>query len=296
MKLRRGKAVVVTSANFSGSAWGRMKGERLDITNFELGVWIDGADWPIQPPALSVFADDEQPFATDDVGEFATDDIRWVQAAWDGRAVTVDVRTRGARPSAVFKATRGSGRPSSTLRPHKTVKKRWSASVEWRDLSDPPLAVHVRAGESLRVVPVADERARCKLGDLCIPEVTPERLQEIKDARLLERYGAMAVEDTLAVEALKRRGGSNGAGKSSGVYSVLAFERARELFQTIDAWQAALDGALDPASRQQVHSDGHRMLAAIERIDSPSARKTREHVAAICAANELRSRLEADRG
>src|SRR5688572_10487566 len=75
--------LLITSANFSPAAWGKPNREgELVIENFELGVCIEQAAWPLT--ALEPFADMTGVATISTLPPRGTALITWAQASWDG--------------------------------------------------------------------------------------------------------------------------------------------------------------------------------------------------------------------
>ena len=93
-KRGRRTRLLVTSANFSTSAWGAVeKDGSLSVTNFELGVSIETDAWPFGE--LEGFDDSADIYVKDVAAHRTSAAISWAAAAWDGRVVRVEARANG---------------------------------------------------------------------------------------------------------------------------------------------------------------------------------------------------------
>ncbi|MGB8293842.1 MAG: hypothetical protein WCG85_00285 [Polyangia bacterium] len=91
--LRRGRSrrVLVTSANFSTSAWGSESADGdLTIENFELGVCLAKGVWPFEH--LAPFDDTREAATESDVPGRSASWISWAEADWNGKTVEIKCR------------------------------------------------------------------------------------------------------------------------------------------------------------------------------------------------------------
>src|SRR5262249_48809050 len=95
---KRGTArrLLVTSANFSPAAWGRLNAHgELTIENFELGVCVEQAAWPFND--LEGFDGEQDAATVPELPSRGTARIMWARAVWDGNKVDVDCRCEADR-------------------------------------------------------------------------------------------------------------------------------------------------------------------------------------------------------
>lgn len=263
--LQRGRTsrLLVTSANFSASAWGT---DTTPPRNFELGVLLD-ADWPIYPEE-EAFGDDHQVFTSGaqvPPGEAA---LLWGQALWDGATVKLQCRTRDEeRPLQVMVTGETNQSESAELREAKRGAQLWEGELPWTDHLRPPLKALFTRAEAVLEVPVLDLRSADAFATTPLPEVDPEVAQALRDALLLESYGGPVVEPEDLQGLL--RGDLPGSMHLGGAedYSVAAFAQARNLFQVVDAWAQQMEEAREAGAgeRNRVRDDGTRLAALFNR-------------------------------
>lgn len=267
--LQRGRTrrLLVTSANFSASAWGTGKaGPR----NFELGVLVDG-DWPVQPE--EDFTAGHDIFTTDSIEAPGEAALTWAQATWDGETVSLVLRTAavaGPAPDAlVTGGGAGQGAAETRLKARRRAALLWEGTVPWTDGTRPPLKAHFTSGGSALEVPVLDLRAPEAFALTPLPEVPPEVAQALEDALLLESYGGPAVEADDVDGLLPPQDVSPETSSSAGTedYTVEVFVTARTDFGVVDSWAQRLTEAASRGDGEwaRVLLDGERLAALFER-------------------------------
>lgn len=271
----RKRRLLVTSANWSVSAWGA---GRTAPSNFELGVVFD-SDWTELEAMRDPFSPPETvPFCLSGVEEDARGSVlEWAEGSWDG--TRIQLRARSSDLSIPITAgisfSGGEERPSLVLVDG-------SATLPWRDPEHPPLSALLTQGAEMLEVDIVDLRLPGEFAKTPLPEVDRDIAAAVREAFLLQRYGGPAVEAE-SIPGLTTRRPPGIAAPVAG-YSVQAWLDARAAFDVIDTWRAALaDAKSDPALFEQVRLDGDDLRALYER---------RTGVAAALVAEELRWRLD----
>jgi len=235
----RSSALLVTSANFTPTAWaGSGRG------NFELGVLLKGASMPLPLAPATARADiltSDQPRA-DGAG-------LWGSAEWDGTQITVTLIANSGVHAKI--ASKGSKRKSEQDG-YLTIKVAHSTR--------PPATVQIMRGTRSMLIPVLDIRT----GPLDLPlgELKEDEWQRWRDQLLLETYGRSA---DAGLGTPKKRNGSKP--KMDSDYSVDALEEGRQYFSYIDSWQAKFDLK---KSKNQAAADAPKLLALLVRHCSAS--------------------------
>lgn len=295
---RRGSSrrLLITSANFSPSAWGRRTADgTLVIENFELGVCVEQAQWPFDQ--LDEFPEGVEPATVLRPMMRATPGISWATAAWDGQTVSVECRSlfEGAPQGVVMgKAIHALLHDWQWL----DTESIWRASGPWAANDDIPQSVCLTSGDAELRVPVFDARDSNARADYVPLEIDPDRAELLRDLLLFEQYGGAAWEEGNS-GATGATGALNGDGTANGdSYSVPAFEAARRHFVVVDRWvKEAGEKHLGPGERRhrdRVMRDGAALRAAFQR-QSQRDEMARAHagIGARLAAEELGLRLDA---
>ncbi|RKH05023.1 hypothetical protein D7V97_24570 [Corallococcus sp. CA053C] len=283
--LRRGRArrLLVTSANFSTSAWG--SGD-TGPRNFELGVLIE-SDWPIQPEE-EAFDERHSVHTTESPVRPVDTELLWGQALWDGKTVELtcrapagaeapDVQVSGAPAQAVLK---------DSLTPAR--KGGWEGAVPWGDGKRPPLMAVFSCGTETLEVPVLDMRTAKDFAQTPLPEVDPEVAQALRDALLMEAYGWPMVEAEDLQAMLRGEPSSGAALETAEDYSVKAFTEARHDFLKVEAWAQQLDAAraFGTGEYERILADGARLAELFQR------RAVKSRLPAALVAEEFLWRLK----
>lgn len=275
LRSRRRRRLLVTSANWSASAWGA---GRTAPRNFELGVVFD-SEWtdlealgePFDPPECV-------PFCVDRAGDEARGStLEWAEARWDGERIALRARSTDIiAPISVVVTFLGSEEEQLLLA-------RGEASIAWNDAVKTPLAACFTQGAEVLEVDVIDLRPPSEFAKTPLPEVDPAVEKALREAFLLERYGGPVV-DAESIPGLgdgRRRAGPTA---SAADYAVQAWTEARAAFRVVDHWRAALEeAAADAPRREQVRLDGAELRALFARRGGPGA---------LIVAEELGWRLE----
>jgi hypothetical protein len=300
--LTRGNSrrLLVTSANFSPAAWGKQTDvDGLAIENFELGVCIEQAAWPL---------DDLQPFASVDDVATVTDLpsrgsalILWARAIWDGNAVAIDCRCEAGRELVGEVQSCGMSLPVTKWTVDADGRCR-SAHVLWADSKQLPMLVQLACEEEMVRVPIFDGRSARDREDTIPPEVDENVAQSLRDELLFELYGGRVAADA---EGERRHQGEDelgqddvqdGTGRTDS-YAVPKFVLARRHLSIVDNWadqvnRAAVSGTGE-FERHVLRRDGELLVEAFKRqVDRDSKKGAACAIGARLAAEELSLRLK----
>ena len=302
--LRRGKAcrLLVTSANFSTSAWGKPLADgSLEIRNFELGVALRQIEWPTREPAI--FSDLDDAWVVTPAISIKSAELGWAQSVWDGDVLTVECRF--------------SGDPNGKLVAHLTIAGKavelhdwrqsgdlWRTTMPWPIRLGPPTIVQLCVAGLRLEIPTQDLRAPSDIPSTVIPEIQPERAQALRDELLLEEYGGVfedASDDSAVLTEVASSHESDDAETTAGTidsYAIPAFVEARRMMSCVDNWAARMSNA---TSRQVGSTEGSRLLrdgAELVGAFQRRALRLRElcraalAIGSHMAAEELKARLQ----
>jgi len=299
-KRGRSRRMLVTSANFSRAAWGDRKDNGdLVIENFELGVCISQANWPMLE-RLAEFADPDSVATNEDMQTRETTWITWAQAEWDGKRVTIDCRCEARASLTVTVCGQRSIPISSSSWERTETVCHFRAKVPWDDSEDTPSWVELKCKEQAVRVPVFDERS-LEARDATPPfGVDLSEAEAMRDAFLFEQYGGSVAGDQ---DNMKREGNEastdaedNKKG-SSDSYAVPAFEMSRSHFGIVDNWVRQWDriqqGAASDSDRKPLRDDGERLREAFKRQQIRDEKQgSPNSIGAKLAAEELDIRLK----
>jgi hypothetical protein len=264
------RQLLVTSANWSPSAWGA--GNDAPARNFELGVLLE-TDWKI----LEDFKDTlSMPFC---VERERTGDgkLQWAEASWNGERIELRARTSDLTTAvrATVSFSNGAGKQVSLVS--------GLAALPWKEPDVTPLTAQFGQGVETLEVSVIDLRPPKEFSETPLPEVDPSIVAALREAFLLQRYGGLIVD----VESIFGRDDARlpvGGAPPAADYSVQAWLDARAAFGVVDSWQSAFGKAKpDPMLLERVRLDGKALSVLY---------KHREGPAAELAAEELGWRLE----
>lgn len=271
LRSRRKRRLLITSANWSAAAWGA--GRTLP-RNFELGVVFE-SEWR----DLEALGEPETvPFCVDRVeDEERVSVLEWAEASWDGECIALRARsTDSVAPIGVVVTLAGSTEESIPL-----VK--GEASMPWNDAERTPLAARFTQGAGVLEVDVLDLRLPCEFAKTPLPEVDPAVEKALREAFLLQRYGGPVVDPELIPWLGGVRRPTGGTAPATD-YAVQAWIEAREAFNVVDKWRAALDeAAAEAPRREQVCIDGEQLRALFAQREGPGA---------LLASEELGWRLD----
>ena len=273
---RMKRHLLVTSANWSASAWGAGK---ESPRNFELGVLFE-SPWtdlermaePFDPPRTNPFCVER---ATDDE---ASRSLEWAEATWDGKLIELRARSSNAAMPVDATVSFADGQAQ------RVVLVDGFATAPWTDAERTPLGVLFTQDNDALEVDVIDLRSPTDFAKTPLPEVDPALAITLREAFLLQRYGGPTVD----VEVISRFGGERAQGVAAPVadYSVQAWNDARASFHVVDQWRAALDKAQDdPIQMERIRLDGEALRTLYARREGPAAN---------LACQELAWRIEED--
>jgi len=254
---RQKRQLLVTSANWSPSAWGAGKDE--PARNFELGVLLE-TDWKMLEDLKDTLS---TPFCVerDRTGD---GNLQWAEASWDGEQIKLCARSSDDSTAVSATVSFGNG-----------TKKHLSlvgglAALSWKKPDVPPLTALFSQGAETLEVSVIDLRPPKEFSKTPLPEVDPSVAAALRDAFLLQRYGGLVVD----IESIFGRSGARlpvGGAPPAADYSVQAWLDARAAFGVVDSWQSALDKAKsDPMLLERVRLDGRDLFALYRRREGPA--------------------------
>jgi Tyrosyl-DNA phosphodiesterase len=300
--LKRGNSrrLLVTSANFTPSAWGREgRNGELTIENFELGVCVEHGVWPFE--ALKVFEDGKSAATVSKLPSCGTALIAWAQAVWDGKKVRVDCRCNAGRGLAGEINSGGEWFPIAkwTVGTDGCLR---SARVSWSNAEGCPLLVRLTCEHETMIEPVFDERPAGNRKDTLPPGVDEDAAQAMRDELLFEQYGGrVATEDdgpetppdgpeTPPDPKTKNPGRRDN-------FAVPAFVLARQHFQVVDNWadrmQRATECATGEFERRFRRRDGELLGGAFQRqAEHDMKKEPGTEIGARLAAEEIGLRLK----
>lgn len=260
----RKRRLLVTSANWTPSAWGA--GKTSPARNFELGVVFESA-WtdlekiaePFDPPNTVPFCVDR---AEDDE---QTSSLEWAESTWDGKRI--ELRARSSDSSTAITASvcfsGGSEEGLSLIG--------GEAATLWQDPEHTPTIARFTQGTESLEVDILDLRPPKEFAKTPLPEVDPGLVNALREAFLLQRYGGPAV-DPESIPGLGDAHRSPGVGAPAANYSLQEWADARASFNVIDQWRVALvDAARDTVLLERVRLEGEELLALFARRKGPAA-------------------------
>lgn len=241
--------LLVTSANWSPSAWGA--GSKEPPRNFELGVAFE-TDWKmLEAISSDLFA----PYYTER-SRTGDSNLQWAEATWDGKCI--DLRARSSDSSTPIIVTISFiGGLEEVL-----AIVDCAAAMPWKDPERTPLTAWFAQDNEMLEVDVLDLRPPAAFAKTPLPEVDPTLAKELRAAFLLQRYGGPVVEIPGPTPAPPTARRPSGGGTPVADYSVQAWTDARAAFEVVDNWRAALVAAKgDPAQLERVRVDGEELCA-----------------------------------
>lgn len=250
--LRTGKQrwLLVTSANWSPSAWGA--GNMKAVRNFELGVAFR-SDWIDLEDIVGDFEPHSAPYLTEPERKLGQA-LQWGEASWDGKRIALCARSadRATSISAVVSFTGGTEKSVP-------LDKGGKASMPWNDAERTPLTARFTQGAAELAVNILDLRSPSEFAKTPLPEVDQATVKALREAFLLQRYGGPVADS----ETISRLGGEHSSawGRTpSADYAVQTWIDARAAFSVVDRWRAAHDEAkTDDLRREHVRRDGEEL-------------------------------------
>ncbi len=310
-EIRRGRTrwLVLTSANFSPSAWGRPFKDGLLLENFELGVALRGVPFPLQlgvPLSAPIVAE-----TTKEPKNVAS---IWAHAEWNGEHVAVHCRCGETVPRLLVRGECKSHRGGKWVRAQGA--RIATAVVPWSlKRLGAPVSCTISDGSLGIEVPVLDVRPSSERHEQPSPGLSDDDATRIRDEHLFERYGgapvAVPTDDPVALPGKKPPAAPKPkpgppplhGSKTTGIappdsYELPAFRTARRYFAIVDTWvgrfKDAQDGTLPESLLSSLRSDGAALAEALNR-QSDRDRVSGGHgvnLGARLAAEEIRLRLK----
>jgi len=244
---KKKRYLLVTSANWSPSAWGA--GSKKPPRNFELGVVFE-TDWKMLE---TVRGDLSTPYCIDR-SRTGDSSLQWAEATWDGKRIDLRVRSSdSSTPLTVTIIFTGGSEESIHI-------VNCAAALPWRDPECTPLTASFAQGNEMLEVDVLDLRPPAAFAKTPLPEVDPALSKELRAAFLLQRYGGPVVEIPGPTPVPRTARQTSKGGKPIADYSVQAWTDARAAFEVMDNWLAALaDAKGDPVLLERVCVDGKEL-------------------------------------
>lgn len=285
----RGKVprVLVTSANWSPSAWGIPAGRsRLYIKNFELGVLMPARKRPLRT-LKEMTAKPAVVDATRDIDGT----VPWAHAMFDGQRLTVQIIKGEVAPSQI-EVIDADGHKLK-LKVHWKAVDRLRRTVlnrAWK--TGPSVVVLVlRAAEYwLSVQDLRDPKTSQEHPLSRPPGMDEDELKRLRAALLEERYGGKLIDDN---EPSPSGGSSSTELTRNAVtpvadYSVWLLDEARHVLAVVDAWVEAFSKMQSSDLRDAIERDGRQLLQLWKKEASNGSRRKS---ALVVACDELNARL-----
>ena len=278
--------VLVTSANWSPSAWGIPTGKsQLYIKNFELGVLI-----PARKRPLRTLSEMTAKPAVVDAARDIDGTAPWAHAMFDGHRLIVQIIKGGEAPSQIVVIDADGHRVKLKVR-WKSVNSLLQTVIKRAWKSGPSTVVLVlRTAEHWLSVQDQRDAATSQEHPLSRPPgIDEDELKRLRAALLEERYGGKLIDDEPPTG-----GGSTGAALTKdpaiavGDYSVWLLDEARRVLAVVDAWATAFSKMQSTDLRDAIGRDGRQLLRLWREEVSEGGRRKG---ALIVACDELYARL-----
>lgn len=272
----RSKRLLITSANFSPSAWGGSNGNgSIEIKNFELGVCVEQAETEIWE-CLENF-DEANPATIEKLQPIIANNLLWGQATWNGNVIEIQCRAKSSEN--LTGAIEITGKPELKIENWQSGSSTGlhSAVVDWTEQKNSPTHVRLQleiAGLTETIVISVFDVRPSHQREQCLPplDVDPETAQRLMDEVLFDKYGgALPSEESGDLNGSKI---SEEADLKTSVanddYSVAAFVLARQHLAVVDNWQQAIDtdaetNLADSTRFERRLRDGRLLIEAFER-------------------------------
>jgi Tyrosyl-DNA phosphodiesterase len=250
-------SLLVTSANWSASAWG--SGD-VRPKNYELGVLVD-TEWT----ALGELKNTNfNPFCIDREEEDSDDSaIYWAEACWDGQKIQLHARS-ACEATAVEIVVSSEHQYEMTRACSDEV-----ASLPWNEENGIPVTAQFKQGIHQLTVNVVDLRTLTDFSKTPLPEVDPKVQQALRDKLLLERYGGPVVDSEASFQrVIPQDKASVRVGSPATDYSVSAWTDARDGFGVVDQWQKAYEEAMSvPHQKEHLQHDCERLKEIFQKCE-----------------------------
>jgi Tyrosyl-DNA phosphodiesterase len=261
------RRIIVTSANFSPSAWGKRVNNGIKINNFEFGVVIrKKSGWSLieKSELLDELIHDDA-HLTDDIQESPNKGLVWALAKWDGQKINVKARTvpNNKHPNRTITIFCDKKLTKNIEEMWQKESKLWEWSTDWfQNKNGIPNSILINYNSHITKIPLIDSRQYDEKELDPIPEVDLERSRELKYALLLERYGGQFVNDAdetpeyLDIEEIKSlKNPNNRNSNCESDYSLSWLVQSREWFTIIDNWANKYDTSL-----YEIEKDGEKFI------------------------------------
>ncbi|WP_209615784.1 hypothetical protein [Methanolobus bombayensis] len=227
--------LILTSANFTQAAWGKITPKQIRINNFELGVALKNVDgWP--PETVDMKNDC---YYTEDEGyDIPDDEYVWSEATWDGQKLEVLVRS-DIKPNnkviiQIASFDRKERKRTSTW---ENKGKHWIWSKNWSEKQGVPHIVTINNIGKDYLIPILNLRDSKDMIKESIPELgfSDEEEKNIYDDIVYKRYSSSNYVEV--VEKYHRTVSYNKTKESRDSsnydYGVLL---SRDMFKLVDNW------------------------------------------------------------
>lgn len=227
--------VLITSANFSPSAWGitNEKMQTIFINNFELGVIIDAKISDIFKPNGQL---KEQELHIIDTKETRLESI-WAEAVWDGKTITLSYRSGSTLSNCVITLLLDDGTFTQRSFNSNTNCDVDEFKIEWVQPGIPTsMVVTFRKGlgDITQFLPILDWRNSIQAGNEVFSfseKIDSNELQTITDELLFDRFGVASTNTRYRI-----KGTSNGSGTSPSDYRTDWLKECRKWSLVVDSW------------------------------------------------------------
>jgi hypothetical protein len=273
--------VLITSANWSPSAWGVVNGkDMLTLKNFELGVLIRAAKRPFR--ALRKMTSIP---ATVMVEREEAEAVPWAHAAFDGRRLTINILKDQTPPRKILVVDADNS--------HQSLQVAWRQAdgflraVARRTRQSGPSSIIIMLQGRKHWIAVQDLRGAVAALDHPLsrpPGMTDGELKRMRAALLEERYGGQLVENSPPFNDGEKRPSI----AVSGAYGLWFLEEARRLLSIVDAWASVVVRTHMPEMRETIARDGRELVRLWK--EEGVASLTRREILKI-ACDELQARL-----
>lgn len=281
--------VLVTSANWSPSAWGIVAtGNQLHIENFELGVLLSGQKRPLRTLKEMTVSP-----ATVNLERDTEGTAPWAHATFDGHCLVVQTVKGTVVPREITVVDPDGQR----LR----LRVRWKSTVALLETTIRrvwkigPSVVVIMLGAAEQWLPVQDLRPAEASQELPLsrpPGIDEDDLKRLRAAFLEERYGGKFVDEDPG-----HGGGPSGAEPltgsvaTAGDYSVWLLDEARRVLAVVDTWVSTFAKMQSTDFHDAIERDGRELLKNWREEISSGGRR---NIALKVACDELSARLRGE--
>lgn len=294
------KIIIITSANFSPSAWGKRVKNGIQINNFEFGVAMTiskKSNWSLIEKSDGLLKQKDA-YLSDDLKEAPDNGLVWASAEWDGNKINVKARMNPNnehpnRNIIIFCEKNLRIKISKRWRKEGNL---WEWSTKWGpNQNGIPNYISIKYNSQTSKIPLIDSRQYEEKELDPIPDVNPEMALDLKYSLLFERYGGQFVND---IDEIPEYGDSerrnshdvqnNGINDYEGDYSLSWLVQARKWFVIVDNWTKKYN-----TPSNEIETDGKNFIQYFrsQRTDNIGISK-----AAKVVAEEFDMRIKMGRG